>query len=344
MQRADGIDLCHDRSHRSGIPRLLCRLRQRRAVAAAAFPPRPGQFPARGLRGLSRGQPAVRRSRWRRCCATTTGLGARLPPDPAGRGTAPARRAQPHRLLPAHAVRAAGAAAGAAARGGAAARDVRLRRGGLPDADLSAARSSTACARSSAITSDRRRRVHATKAVACVPIVDPIGIDAAGFADDRRPRRPQRRDAGDCAKAWAAARSPSASTGSTIPRAWSSGSRHSAGCSRSTPSIGGRSASCRSRRGRARSPAATSVCGASSTHRRPHQRPVLRVRLGAAALHDHARCAGSCLPGSSGSPGSALVTPLRDGMNLVAKEYVAAQDPTIPACWSCRASPARPRS
>ena len=29
---------------------------------------------------------------------------------------------------------------------------------------------------------------------------------------------------------------------------------------------------------------------------------------------------------------AALVTPLRDGMNLVAKEFVAAQNPTIPAC------------
>ena len=28
----------------------------------------------------------------------------------------------------------------------------------------------------------------------------------------------------------------------------------------------------------------------------------------------------------------ALVTPLRDGMNLVAKEFVAAQDPRRPAC------------
>ena len=39
-----------------------------------------------------------------------------------------------------------------------------------------------------------------------------------------------------------------------------------------------------------------------------------------------------------------LVTPLRDGMNLVAKEYVASQDPKIPACWSCRALPARQRN
>jgi hypothetical protein len=36
-----------------------------------------------------------------------------------------------------------------------------------------------------------------------------------------------------------------------------------------------------------------------------------------------------------------VVTPLHDGMNLVAKEYVAAQNPPIPACWSCRNSPVR---
>lgn len=35
------------------------------------------------------------------------------------------------------------------------------------------------------------------------------------------------------------------------------------------------------------------------------------------------------------------VTPLRDGMNLVAKEYVAAQDRRRRACWCCRASRAR---
>ena len=39
------------------LSRLLCRLRQRRAVAAAAFPPRPDALPPRGLRGLPRGQP-----------------------------------------------------------------------------------------------------------------------------------------------------------------------------------------------------------------------------------------------------------------------------------------------
>jgi trehalose 6-phosphate synthase len=37
-----------------------------------------------------------------------------------------------------------------------------------------------------------------------------------------------------------------------------------------------------------------------------------------------------------------LVTPMRDGMNLVAMEYVAAQDPAVPACSCSRASRERP--
>ena len=94
-------------------------------------------------------------------------------------------------------------------------------------------------------------------------IVDPIGIDAASFADTAAAPITVSKRCG-CEKAWAVARSPSASIGSTIPRGWSIGSRHSAGCWRNIPSTAGRSASCRSRRGRARSPAAISVCGASS--------------------------------------------------------------------------------
>ncbi len=43
----------------------------------------------------------------------------------------------------------------------------------------------------------------------------------------------------------------------------------------------------------------------------------------------HSRTA---LAGLYRSSRAALVTPLRDGMNLVAKEYVAAQDPRIRDC------------
>ena len=39
-----------------------------------------------------------------------------------------------------------------------------------------------------------------------------------------------------------------------------------------------------------------------------------------------------------------LVTPLRDGMNLVAKEYVAAQHPTDPGVLILSSSPVPPSS
>ena len=45
------------------------------------------------------------------------------------------------------------------------------------------------------------------------------------------------------------------------------------------------------------------------------------------------------MPGLRRAAAVGLVTPLRDGMNLVAKEYVVAQDPDNPACWCCHALP-----
>ena len=39
-----------------------------------------------------------------------------------------------------------------------------------------------------------------------------------------------------------------------------------------------------------------------------------------------------------------VVTPLRDGMNLVAKEFVARAGPTRPACWCSASSPVRSTS
>ena len=257
-----GHDLRHDRSDRSGIPLVLRQLRQRRAVAAAALPPRPGGVPARGLRRLPRGQPAVRRGTGPAAARGRPDLGARLPPVPAGRGTAPARRAQPHRLLPAHAVRAAGAAARPAARRRAAAGHVRLRRRGLPHAHLPA-RLPRLRAGDPARHAGSATAPSSTKAAAFMRLS--IRSASTPTASPRPPRAPNAAPKRHgCARAWAAARWPSASTGSTTPRAWSTASRHSAGCSASIPSIDGRSASCRSPRGRARNPAATSGCGASS--------------------------------------------------------------------------------
>ena len=63
--------------------------------------------------------------------------------------------------------------------------------------------------------------------------------------------------------------------------------------------------------------------------RRLHQRPLRRARLGSDPLHPsrHAAAAAAAIYRSSRI---GMVTPLRDGMNLVAKEYVAAQDPDDP--------------
>ena len=128
----------------------------------------------------------------------------------------------------------AGVVARAAASGGTAAGDVRLRCRRLSHRRRIDARSSIACAKSC------RSRGSAMARFVCEgrhvrAIVDPIGIDAEGFAETaaRADRTASRR--GGCAKAWAAARSPSASIGSTTPRAWSIGSRRSAGCSAKYP-------------------------------------------------------------------------------------------------------------
>ena len=91
---------------------------------------------------------AVRRLAGPAAARRRSGLGARLPSVPAGRGTAPARRAQPHRLLPAHAVRAAGAAARVAARGASCCGRCAPSTSSASTPRPIGARSSTACARS----------------------------------------------------------------------------------------------------------------------------------------------------------------------------------------------------
>ena len=100
----------------------------------------------------------------------------------------------------------------------------------------------------------------------------------------------------------------------------------------SIPSIADRSASCRSPRGRARSRAAYQrlrreldrIVGDTNGQFSEFDWVPLRYMTRAVRRAD----AGRVLPvGAAG-----VVTPLRDGMNLVAKEYVAAQDPLIRAC------------
>ena len=137
-------------------------------------------------------------------------------------------------------------------------------------------------------------------------IVDPIGIDADGFADDRRARRPQCRDGAACAIAWAAVRWPSASIGWTTRRVWSTVSRPSAVCSAKYPEhrrqVSFLQIAARSRE----------ESGSYQRLRRELDRIVgdtngtfLRIRLDAVALHDARRCAGNTLAGFSASPASA---------------------------------------
>ena len=253
----------HLRDHRpvrGGIPVVLCQLRQRRVLAAAAFPARPGQLPARGLRGLPRGQPPVRRGAGAAAAPRRPDLGARLPPVSAGRGAARAWREQSYRLLPAHAVRAAGAAARPAARRRTAARHVRLRRGGLPYAHLPG-------------LPGLRQEILWRAIVETMAFIFRGRHGAGDRRSDRHRRRELRRDRGarrTQRRDGTVAREPGRPCLGDRRRPAGllqgpgqplRGVRPAAGPL--SGSTGGRSASCRSPRARARSPAATSGCDAS---------------------------------------------------------------------------------
>src|SRR5690606_4934543 len=95
--------------------RVLQRLRQPRAVAAAAFPTRPGRPRPRGLPGLPAGQRAVRGLPGAAAACRRRRLDPRLPPDPAGQAAPPARGDLQAGLLPARADAVVGPAGGAAA-------------------------------------------------------------------------------------------------------------------------------------------------------------------------------------------------------------------------------------
>ena len=155
----------------------------------------------------------------------------------------------------------------------------------------------------------------------------PIGIDPDCVPGRRRRRRSPRSRA--CARCSGRASSSSASIASTTRRASPSGSSAFGRCSSAIPSGAARSRSSRSRCRRARRCPSTPSCAHAS-------RSWSAASTASSARPTGCRCV-TCiartqrvLRSSIGSPTSALVTPLRDGMNLVAKEFVAAQDPRIP--------------
>ena len=151
---------------------------------------------------------------------------------------------------------------------------------------------------------DRRRRDRGARGQPAGP--------RARRADPRRARRTRRR-------------SSSASTGSTTPRASRAASRHSANCCRKADSP---------------CPKTVMVQVATPSRERVEQYQALRVnverevgringdygRVGVPAVHYlHQSYSRSELVALFCAADVMMVTPLRDGMNLVAKEYVAAR-------------------
>jgi len=69
---------------------------------------------------------------------------------------------------------------------------------------------------------------------------------------------------------------------------------------------------------------------------RPHQRQFRRGRRGHRCRYINKAHSRTALAGLYRASRVGLVTPLRDGMNLVAKEFVAAANPDDPGGWCCR--------
>ena len=323
----------HGRPVARGLRRLLQRLRQPHAVAAAAFPPRPGRLQPRDLRRLSPRQRAVRRAAGAAAARRRPDLGARLPPDSARR-----------QLLREHRRRATASASSCTCR---CRRRTCWRRcrstrdlfEALSAYDLVGFQTERDLERFQRLRAPVRRR-HGDRGRAAGT---PGGRAAAAPARSRSAstprsiaRRPRRRreargDADGCARAWPGARWRSASTGWTIRRACPKRFRAFERCSTRIPELRGSITFLQiappSRGDVRRIPRAAR---ANSKQLAGH----INGRHAAAGLDADAlrqpRLPHGVLTGFYRWRGVGLVTPLRDGMNLVAKEYVAAQDPDDP--------------
>ena len=286
---------------------------------------------------LPAGQRAVRRAAGRRCCADDDLVWVHdYHLIPLGAASCASTACAAHRFLPARAVPAV--ECWRRCRGTRdCCSDCRLRPGRLPDrGDLERFRDSRAAVRAGGSVVDdtvvrHGRRPHARRrASRSASTSTGSGSEAHATRRHRRPcsawRRPARRG------------SSSASTGSTTPRAC----RTLPGVRALPRALSGateRRHLPADRAAAARMCASTARSAASSTGRRPHQRPLRGARLDAVALcqsHFSARVADGLLSRRQ----IGLVTPLRDGMNLVAKEFVAAQDPDDPGVLVLSRSPA----
>ena len=324
----DGVTYATIDLGRRGLRPLLCRLRQFLAVAAAAFPPRPDALPREDFDGYLAVNDAF-----------AAALLPLLQPDdtvwvhdyhliPLGGRTA--RRGFKGRIgfflhipfVPPSVLEA------------------------LPPARESAARD--VCAYD---VVGFQTRTHLADFLDCARRFSGFAVDGEGVVDPGRPprarhRRPDRhRRAGfahiasarpappissACARAWSAARWPSAPNAWTIPRACPTASRASPGCSRAFPQ-------------HQRRVSMLQIAARSREDVAEYQ--ALRRELDRLAGDINGRFSGfdwvplrymtqtvarTKLAGLFRIARIGLVTPLRDGMNLVAKEFVAAQDPADP--------------
>ena len=165
------------------------------------------------------------------------------------------------------------------------------------------------------------RRAPRPSRSASTPTTSPPQADGRG--GPRRRRAPR-------AGSSRTARSSSASTAWTIPRACRSAWRPSAACSTTTRSCAAGSASCRSRPPRARPSTPTRCCARSSTASPAGSTPTMPTSTGCRSATSPAATRRGTLCGLYRLARVGLVTPLHDGMNLVAKEFVAAQTPERP--------------
>ena len=307
------------------------------AVRAARVPPRV-------VAELRRDERALRRSdgdRSRRPDATVWVHDYQLQLVPAHAARAAARPA--HRLLPAHPASAAGAVHAAAVAPADRRGHARRRRRGLPaarrgaelPADLPAPRRRDADAHGDPLPGPHGagRRVP--------------GLDRLRrVRRDRRasPRRARGRPTICARRSDRRARCCSASTASTTPRASTCACRRSASCSRAASPIAGETVLVQ-----VAAPSRERVTTYRQLRERverivgEHQRRVRAPRPSRRSTTCTTTCRSRSCARSTRAADVMLVTPLRDGMNLVCKEYVASRVARRRRARALASSPARAR-
>ncbi len=323
---------------RPGGRGVLRRLLQRHPVAALPRRRRQARVPPRVVGRLRAGQPALRRPGRRGGRRGCHGLGARLP-APAGAGDAARGAARPdHRVLPAHPLPARRAVPAAALATAAARGPARRRPGRLPAAqqraELRPAGPSARRPQDPPRPGLPARRPH--RAGGRVPDLDRRAAASRSWPVRPPSRRARRRSASSSATPGTCC---SGSTGSTTPRASTTGSVPTASSSPRAPCRSRTSSSCRSPPRPASGSSSTAGCATTSTGWSAGS-TATSGRIGRPAIsYLHSSYPREEMAALFRAADVCVVTPLADGMNLVAKEYVACRYDEQRAPWCSRSSP-----